>query len=240
MLTDVIPDHVAIAVPALDPAMARWHGILGGEVAGWFSGPAFRTRQLRFHDGVKVELITPHERDHSDDNFVRRFLQKSGATIHHITLKVPDLHAAIAEAEADNFDVVDIDDRDPLWKEAFLRPSQVRGAVVQLAESNETDADWAVRLGLDTTAPGPATARLDGPILTTTDVPAAAAVWERLGATITPTTDGVVAAWPTGSLRVHLVTGVFDGGRGIAVRDGRALPQDPVLGAAVLPTAKDI
>lgn len=236
MLTNVTPDHVAIAVPALDPAMPRWAGILGGEVAGWFSGTAFRTRQLRYPGGVKIELITPHERDDSDDNFVRRFLQRSGATVHHITLKIPDLHAAIDEAAAAGFDVVDVDDRDPLWKECFLRPSQIGGAVVQLAESNETDAEWAARLGLDLDEPKANAAQIDGPILVTTDLAIAGAVWEQLGAAVTSTSQGLVASWSTAALRVHLVEGVAAGGRGIACQGRRVMPQDPVLGAALLPT----
>lgn len=235
MLTDVIPDHVAIAVPDLDAAMPRWEGDLGGRTSGWFSNGVFRSRQLRYRGGAKVELLAPHERDTSDDNFVRQFLHRRGATIHHVTLKIPDIHVAVAQAEAAGFDVVDLDDTDELWKEAFLRPSQVGGVIVQLAQNGESDAVWAERVGCDYEDPPADGAVVSGPRLTHPDPSAAAEVWRLLGAQVTAENEDVLVSWPTGPLRLRITPGPRAAGIGIEVTGAGPRPQDPTLGTAVLP-----
>lgn len=235
MIEQTVPDHVAVAVPALDPAMPRWAGELGGEQVAWFSNGVFRSRQLRYPNGTKVELLAPHERDPDDGNFVRRFLQRSGATVHHVTLKVPDIHVAATQAGEAGFDVVDLDDSDPIWKEAFLRPSQVGGVIVQLAQDAETDAAWAARVGSEYREPSPDAARPVGPVVTVTDLDAGADVWRRLGGTTTRHDHHVEVRWDGAPLRVVLVVGGRAGGHSVAVTGDRVLPQDPVLGAAVTP-----
>jgi catechol 2,3-dioxygenase-like lactoylglutathione lyase family enzyme len=126
-------DHVAIALERWDDAWPRYVGELGGE---WVSGGesiGFAPGQLRFANGMRVEVLAPFAVDQND--FLRRFLDTSGPGPHHLTFKVPDLAAALAEAEAAGFAPVGVDLRDPTWKEAFLHPKQARGVVVQLAES---------------------------------------------------------------------------------------------------------
>jgi hypothetical protein len=82
---------------------------------------------------MRVEVLAPANVEHND--FLRRFLDGSGPGPHHMTFKVPDLAAALAEAEAAGFDPIGVDLRDPTWKEAFLHPRQAMGVVVQLAEA---------------------------------------------------------------------------------------------------------
>jgi methylmalonyl-CoA/ethylmalonyl-CoA epimerase len=129
----VVLDHVAIAVERWADAWPRYVGELGGE---WVSGGesvGFAPAQLRYANGMRVEVLAPHAVEAND--FLRRFLDASGPSAHHLTFKVPDLLAAVAEAEAAGFTPVGVDLRDPTWKEAFLHPKQARGVVVQLAES---------------------------------------------------------------------------------------------------------
>jgi catechol 2,3-dioxygenase-like lactoylglutathione lyase family enzyme len=126
-------DHVAIAVERWDDAWPRYVGELGGE---WVSGGesiGFAPGQLQFANGMRVEVLAPYAVEQND--FLRRFLDASGPGPHHLTFKVPDLAAALQEAEAAGFDPVGIDLSDPGWKEAFLHPKQARGVVVQLAEA---------------------------------------------------------------------------------------------------------
>ncbi len=133
MIDAAVLDHVAIAVERWDDAWPRYVGELGG---AWVSGGesiGFAPGQLRFANGMRVEVLAPHAVEVND--FLRRFLDTSGPGPHHLTFKVPDLAAALTEAEAAGFDPVGVDLRDPGWKEAFLHPKQARGVVVQLAEA---------------------------------------------------------------------------------------------------------
>jgi catechol 2,3-dioxygenase-like lactoylglutathione lyase family enzyme len=126
-------DHVAIAVERWADAWPRYVGELGGE---WVSGGesvGFAPGQIRFANGMRVEVLAPYAVEEND--FLRRFLDTSGPGPHHFTFKVPDLAAALREAEAAGLSPVGIDLSDPGWKEAFLHPKQARGVVVQLAQA---------------------------------------------------------------------------------------------------------
>ena len=178
------PDHVAIAVPDIDAAAVRWRDGFGG---AWLM-PAmpseeagFASRQLRFHGGAKLELLEPL----GPESFAGRFLARFGATIHHVTLKVPDLLPAVEMVRAAGYDVVDISTYGDIWHEGFLRPSQVGGMIVQLAWSGQTDEEWIALSGVEPEEPAPAGAALLGPTLRHPDLDAAARLWTTLGATVT-------------------------------------------------------
>ena len=137
MIDAAVLDHVAVAVERWDDAWPRLVGELGGR---WVSGGesiGFAPGQVAFANGMRVEVLAPAAVEQND--FLRRFLDSSGPGPHHLTFKVPDLSAALAEVEAAGFDPVGVDLRDPTWKEAFLHPKQARGVVVQLAEAY---GDW--------------------------------------------------------------------------------------------------
>ena len=146
-MLDAVPDHVAIAVPDWDLAASRWADELGGRVVSWSINPLFRSRQYRFVNGAKLELLTLPEDEAGGDHFVRRFLDRFGSQVHHLTLKVADIHDAIASVRAAGFDVIDVRTDGELWREGFLRPSQVGGLVVQLGWSSLTDDEVAARRG---------------------------------------------------------------------------------------------
>ena len=138
-----VPDHVAVAVPSIDDSLSRWRDALGGVVQWRFHNPAvFRGATLQFAGGAMLELLEPSEGDDrvrptgGPDGFLTSFLDRFGAQVHHVTLKVPDLHEAIAEVRRHGLDAVDVDDTDPGWREAFLRPSQVGGMIVQIASTD--------------------------------------------------------------------------------------------------------
>ena len=68
------------------------------------------------------------------DAFLHRFLAQRGPGIHHVTFTVPSLSEACDRARAHGYLIVGYDDSDPEWKEAFLRPKEALGIVVQFAE----------------------------------------------------------------------------------------------------------
>jgi catechol 2,3-dioxygenase-like lactoylglutathione lyase family enzyme len=126
-------DHVAIAVERWEDAWPRYVTELGGR---WVSGGesiGFAPGQVRYANGMRVEVLRPHAVEQND--FLRRFLDRTGPGVHHLTFKVPDLAAALRAAEAAGITPVGVDLSDPGWKEAFLHPKEAQGVVVQLAEA---------------------------------------------------------------------------------------------------------
>ena len=130
-------DHVALAVERWADAFPRFTGDLGGRWRSGGKGPGFAPCQLEYANKMKVELIAPNRIDIND--FLRRFLDRSGPGPHHVTFKVKDIVAALAEVEAAGYRPASVDLRDPNWKEAFLHPKESCGIVVQLAQAA---GDW--------------------------------------------------------------------------------------------------
>lgn len=233
---DAVLDHVAVAVRELEPAERRWTEQLGGRWVGWSDTGAFRNRQLRYRGGGKLELLAPSPADPSPDNFVRRYLDRFGSAVHHVTLKVADLALAIAIVRAEGLDVVDVQMEDAGWREGFLRPSQVGGLVIQLAWSSYSDDEWAARLGHTIEEPAPDAAVLRGPLLRHTDLGAAARLWTMLGADVDASDGMITCSWPGSPLTVVVERGQMPGPVGLRMDGAPALPAEPALGPAVLPT----
>ena len=129
-------DHVAIALEKRAHAWPRYVRDLGGEWAGEGFAPGFVFSQVQFANEMKVELLEPH--DVAANDFLRRFVDRSGTGVHHVTFKVPSLPEACNRARALGYTVVGYDDHNRHWKEAFLHPREALGVVVQLVESDGT------------------------------------------------------------------------------------------------------
>ncbi len=232
---DAEVDHVAVAVPDFDVADRRWRDRLGGRWVSWHHRDGqFRSRQLRFRNGAKLELLTPTEEAPEPDNFVRAFLAKHGSRIHHLTLKVPELDPALDAIEAAGLDVVNVGRFGDIWHEAFLRPSQVGGLVVQVAWSGQTDEEWARDHDHELRRPPPDGATLEGPLLRHPELDDAARVWRLLGAEVTHDAGGLTCRWPRSAMTVRVVPGSTAEPLGLRFADAPALPGDEDLGAAVV------
>ncbi len=125
-------DHVAIAVHRMTDPWPLFADALGGTYHDRGINPGFGWTQVRFAQGFIVEGIHPEQTDRSD--FLNRFLDRYGPGPHHLTFKVPDLSSALTRVRSAGLEAVDEDRSDPAWFEAFLRPSQAHGIVVQLAQ----------------------------------------------------------------------------------------------------------
>ncbi len=228
-----VPDHVAVAVPHLGTAAARWRG-LGGEWASPLlrdEQAGFGTRQLRYRGGAKLELLEPV----GDDSFAAAFVARFGARIHHVTLTVPELLPAVGTLRDEGYDVVDVFAEGDVWHEGFLRPSQVGGMIVQVAWSGRTDEQWASTMDEPLREPSPTAARLIGPTLTHPDRDAARRLWCSLGAEVAEDGDALVVGWPGAALDVRVEPGPTAGPVGLRFEGASSLADDPVLGPATLP-----
>jgi len=92
-------NHVGIATPSIDDAVARYRELLGAEKVGKaFDLPAQKVR-VCFVDApnCQIELLEPL----GEDSPIAKFLEKNPAGgQHHVCFEVPDIHAAVAELEA--------------------------------------------------------------------------------------------------------------------------------------------
>ncbi len=234
MPLDARPDHIAIAVPDPDRTSSRWEGQLGGGLLTTWDNGTFKGRQYRYANGAKLEIIGPSPEDEGPDNFLRRFLTRFGARIHHVTLKVPDIDDAIRTVRDADLDVVDVNTQREHWKEAFLRPSQVGGLVVQIAWAAHTDEEWARRGDRDPDPPAEDAASLLGARLRHPDLDRAAELWTLLGAHVDRGDEQLVVWWDGSPLTLVVEEGAAEP---VALRfaGSEAQDADPALGPAVEP-----
>ena len=188
-------DHIAVASEHAIDNFARYRGDLG---AAWVAGmydPGFYWGQLRFANGMTIELLEPA--DITQDDFLRRFLDRSGPGPHHVTFKVDDIHDAIGAVTEAGYPPTRANTANPHWKEAFLHPKQSHGIVVQLAESSGFDHPVQFEVPPPKIARPAALARI---VHLVADLDAAVDLFERiLGGTRGPTTaDSVDLTWSGG------------------------------------------
>ena len=128
---------------------------------------------------------------------------------------------------------------DPGWQEAFLRPSQVGGLVVQVASSNRSnDEDWARMNGFDNVPPPPAEgARLLGPQLVHDDLDRARTVWTTWAGRSPTASDGLLVSWADEPLTIAIRSGDDRRAVGLRFLDTAPRPGDPTLGPPVLASA---
>jgi catechol 2,3-dioxygenase-like lactoylglutathione lyase family enzyme len=225
-------DHIAVAVPDLALAEDRWVRDLGGRLHKWYPHPdqTFLGQQYRFANGASLELIaeTPH-----GSGFLSRFLARFGAAIHHVTLMVDDLHEAIRTVRRHGLDVVDVWDELEGWKEAFLRPSQVGGIVVQLAWE-PSPSTLSVEAGMIQDLPTPpGAAGLLGVHLQHPDLVRAAQVWSVLGGEVDATDDRVTVRWESNPVSVTIQSGEPAGALALRMVGTPDLSRCPVAGPPV-------
>lgn len=139
MISDIDLDHVAVAASDQHLLWPRYAGDLSGRWVGGGGTAGFWSAQVSYANGMKVEVLEPYQPEVND--FLQRFLDRNGPGAHHLTFKVKDIRAALAQAEAAGYRPVGVNLESPWWKEAFLHPKDAPGIVVQLAQSAE-GGDW--------------------------------------------------------------------------------------------------
>jgi len=145
-----MPDGLPIEVLKVDHvAMATWDArgparllteILGAVFVDGGDEPNTGFRWLQFQlPGGKIEVLEPLHRD----GFLYKFLTKRGEGLHHVTLYVADLAAALPVLDAAGYTAVDVNLGHAEWKEAFLHPRDTPGVLIQLAQVPDVNAPYA-------------------------------------------------------------------------------------------------
>lgn len=130
-------DHIGIAVSNLDEALAFYRDALGLEIEAPEDVPSQRVRVhfARMGDagpGAKLEFLEAT----SDDSPIAKYVAKRGPGIHHITLRVDDIAAALARLKSRGVRLVDEVPRPGAHGSlvAFIHPSSAHGVLVELVQ----------------------------------------------------------------------------------------------------------
>jgi len=150
-VTKAVLDHVSVGTRALADGWELFGGLLGGRWVYGGDSAGFWWGQLEFRTGPKIELITPTPGP--DSAFLERFLVTRGPGPHHLNFIVSDISATLDRIRALGIDPVQVSLDEPNWKEAFLRPADAYGTVIQVAEQSGPPPQLAPPAGLP--APGP-------------------------------------------------------------------------------------
>jgi methylmalonyl-CoA/ethylmalonyl-CoA epimerase len=141
-------DHIGIAVANIADALAFYRDVLGLEVERpeEVATERVRTHFIRFGDapprvkaergegapGVKLELLEAT----SDDSPIAKYVAKRGPGIHHITLCVEDIAAALAQLKARGVRLIDDAPRPGAHgsQVAFIHPASAHGVLIELKQ----------------------------------------------------------------------------------------------------------
>jgi methylmalonyl-CoA/ethylmalonyl-CoA epimerase len=126
-------DHIGIAVANLSEALAFYRDALGLEVEAPEEVVSQRVRAHFIPVGEStLELLEAT----AEDSPIATYLRKRGPGLHHITLRVDDIDAALAQLKARGIRLIDQSARPGAHgsRVAFIHPSSAHGVLVELKE----------------------------------------------------------------------------------------------------------
>ena len=124
-------DHLGIAVPRLDEAIAAYEA-LGFRVEARHDVPSEQVRTAFLPVGEsQLELLEPS----GPDSVIARFLEKRSG-LHHVCVLVDDLEAALAAMKARGVRLIDEQPRAGAGgcRVAFVHPGAAGGVLLELKE----------------------------------------------------------------------------------------------------------
>jgi methylmalonyl-CoA epimerase len=131
-------DHVGIAVSNTEAALAFYRDALGLTAEAPEEVSEQRVRAHFIPAGqAALELLEAT----SDDSPIARFVNKRGAGLHHITLRVADLAATLARLKSHGVRLVDEVPRSGAHGAlvAFIHPASAHGVLVELTQRGDAD-----------------------------------------------------------------------------------------------------
>ena len=132
-------DHIGIAVADLDEALAFYRDALGLEIE---APEDVASQKVRAHfiplgnpaeqTGASLELLEATD----PSSPIAKYLEKRGPGLHHITLRVDDIAAALARLKAHGVRLIDDAPRPGADGSlvAFIHPSSAHGVLVELTQ----------------------------------------------------------------------------------------------------------
>lgn len=132
-------DHLGIAVKSLASAKAIYEK-LGLAVSPEETVEAEQVRLVMVPLGdSRLELLEPT----SDTSTIAKFIAKRGEGLHHVSLRVPDLNAAVNKLKAEGARLVSDEIKVGAGghRYIFVHPSSTGGVLLELVETQHTPAD---------------------------------------------------------------------------------------------------
>jgi methylmalonyl-CoA/ethylmalonyl-CoA epimerase len=129
-----ILDHIGIAVKDLQAALAFYRDALGLEIE---PPEEVASQHVRAHFApvgeARLELLEAT----APESPIARYIDKRGPGLHHITLRVPDLRAALAELRRRGVRMIDEQPRPGAAGSliAFVHPSSTDGVLIELKQN---------------------------------------------------------------------------------------------------------
>ena len=136
-------DHVAVCVPDIDEAAARWRAAFGVEPAAREVVASQKTEAMLLplgDGGAAVELISPR-----GNEGLAKFLEKRGPALHHVAIEVEGIEAAIVLLKSLGVPMIDDAPRTGArgHKVAFVHPRATGGVLVELVEPDASHGTTA-------------------------------------------------------------------------------------------------
>ncbi|MDT5123562.1 MAG: methylmalonyl-CoA/ethylmalonyl-CoA epimerase [Acidobacteriota bacterium] len=131
-------EHIGIATRALDDALSFWRDALGLEVVHTEVVEEQKVRVAMLPLGeARIELLEPT----SADSPVAKFLEKRGAGIHHIAVRVDDIRAMLRRLKESGVRLIDETPRVGAGGclVAFVHPSSANGVLLELVEHKNSE-----------------------------------------------------------------------------------------------------
>ena len=127
-------DHIGIAVKDLSAALAFYRDALGLEIEAPEEVASERVRAHFIPAGeTALELLEAT----ADDSPIAKYVDKRGPGLHHITLRVDDIVAALAQLKAHGARLIDEQPRPGAEGSlvAFVHPASAHGVLVELKQT---------------------------------------------------------------------------------------------------------
>ncbi len=132
-------EHIGIATRELDEALGFWRDALGLELVEIeeVSEQGVRVAMLPIGE-TRVELLEPTR----NDSPIAKFLDKRGAGIHHIAVRVDDIRRALENLKQRGARLIDETPRIGAGNclIAFVHPSSAGGVLIELVEHTSESA----------------------------------------------------------------------------------------------------
>ncbi len=127
-------DHVGIAVSDINEALSFYRDALGLEIERAEDVASQRVRVHFIRTGESsLELLQAT----APDSAIAKYVAKRGPGLHHITLRVDDIHAALAQLKTRGVRLIDERPRPGAHGclVAFIHPSSAHGVLVELSQT---------------------------------------------------------------------------------------------------------
>ncbi len=132
-------EHIGIATPSIADALKFWRDALGLEVVHTEEVAEQGVRVAMLPVGEpRIELLEPSR----PDSPIAKFLEKRGAGVHHIAVRVEDIRATLAQLKAGGARLIDETPRVGADNclVAFVHPSSAGGVLLELVEHVSSDS----------------------------------------------------------------------------------------------------